>query len=239
MSCNPTKTEVFHLHSRSPNLIPIPSINIGEYLVPISEEVCNLRAIFDKHLTMSCHINKICRSAFLALRNIGRMRKYLNQQSTERLVHAFIMSRLDHCNSLLYGLLAKEINKLQRLQNSAARLVTRSKIREHITPILSKLHWLPVKQRIIFKLLMMTFKITHNDAPKYLTELLESYSPRRTLRSRFQHQLVVPRSSTTTYGDRAFSIAAPKLWNSLPVTFNDIDSLDTFKTKVKTHLFQH
>ena len=132
-----------------------------------------------------------------------------------------------------------DFNKLQRLQNSAARLVTKSKIREHITPILSKLHWLPVKQRIIFKLLMMIFKIIHNYAPKYLTELLESYNPRRTLRSGFQNQLVVPRSSTTTYGDRAFSIAAPKLWNSLPVTFKDIDSLDIFKTKVKTYLFQN
>ena len=154
LSCNPTKTEVVHLHSRFSNLTPIPSINIGDYLVPINKEVCNLGAMFDKHLTMSCHINKICRSPSLALRNIGRVRKYLNQQSTERLVHAFITSRLDYCNSLLYGIPAKKINKLQRLQNSAARLVTRSKIREHITPILSKLHWLPVKQRIIFKLLM-------------------------------------------------------------------------------------
>ena len=163
---------------------------------------------------MSSHINKICRSASLALKN-SRVRKYLNQQSAERLVHAFITSRLDYCSSLLYGLPAKEINKLQRLQNSAARLVTRSKIREHIAPILFKLHWLPVKQRITFKLLLITFKIIHNYASKYLTELLESYSPRRTLRSGSQNQLVVPRSSTTTYGDRTFSIAAPKLWNSL------------------------
>ena len=151
LSCNPTKTEIFHLHSQFSNLIPIPRINIGDYLAPISKEVCNLGAMFDKHLTMSCHINKICRSTSLALRNIGRVRKYLNQQSTERLVHAFITSSLDYCNSLLYGLPAKEINKLRCLQNSAARLVTRSKIRDHITPILSKLHCLPVKQRIIFK----------------------------------------------------------------------------------------
>ena len=153
LRCNPTKTEIVHLHSRFSNFIAIPSINIGDYWAPISKEVCNLGAMFDKHLTMSCHINKICRSASLALRNIGRVRKYLNQQSTERLVHAFITSRLDYCNSLLYGLPAKENNKLQRLQNSAASLVTRSKVRDHITPILSKLHWIPVKQRIIFKLL--------------------------------------------------------------------------------------
>ena len=159
LSCNPTKTEIVHLHSRFLNFTSIPGIHIGDHVVPISKEVCNLGTMFDKHLTMSSHINKICRSASLALRNISRVKKYLNQQSTERLVHAFIKSRLDYCNSLLYGIPAKEINKLQRLQNSAARLVTRSKIREHIIPILFKLHWLPVKRRITFKFLLMTFKI--------------------------------------------------------------------------------
>ena len=139
LSCNPTKTQIVRLDSRFLNFTSIPGINIGDYLVPISKEVCNLGAMFDKHLTMPSHINKIGRSASLALRN-SRVRKYLNQQSAERLVHAFITSRLDYCSSLLYGLPAKEINKLQRLQNSAARLVTRSKIREHITPILFKLH---------------------------------------------------------------------------------------------------
>ena len=128
LSCNFTKTEIVHLQSRFSNLIPIPGINIGDYLVLISKEVCNPGAMFDKHLTMSCHINKICRSTSLALRNIGKVRKCLNQQSTKRLVYAFITSRLDYCNSLLYGLPANEINKLQRSQNSAARLVTRSKL---------------------------------------------------------------------------------------------------------------
>ena len=122
--------------------------------------------------------------------------------------------------------------------HSAARLVTRSKIREHITPILQELHWLPVKYRITFKLLLITFKILNNCAPGYLTILLESYNPSRTLRSASQNQLVVPRSSTTTYGDSAFSIAAPKLWNSLPVNLRETISIHLFKSKVKTHLFQ-
>ena len=133
---------------------------------------------------------------------------------------------------------------LQRLQNSAARLVTRSKVKEHITRIYTcttrtTFIWLPVKYRITFKLLLITFKILNNCAPGYLTILLESYNPSRTLRSASQNQfIVVPRSSTTTYGDRAFSIAAPKLWNSLPVNLRETISIHLFKSKVKTHLFQ-
>lgn len=236
--CNPTKTEVVHFHSRFSNTIPFPGINISQHLVLISEKVCNLGVIFDEHLTMSSHVNDICRSASLSLRNIGRVRKYLDQNSTECLVHAFITSRLDYCNSLLYGLPAKEISKLQRLQNSAARLVTRSKAREHITPILQQLHWLPVEYRIIFKLLLITFKIVNHCAPEYLTILLQSYSPGRTLRSSSQNQLDIPRSFTTTYGDRAFSIAAPKLWNSLPLHLRQIESINLFKSQIKTHLFK-
>ena len=106
----------------------------------------------------------------LALSNIGRVRKYLDQTNTERLVHAFITSRLDYCYSLLYGVPEKDLNKLQRLQNSAARLVTRTKPRDHITPVLRTLHWLPVRQRITFKILLIVYKIVNQIAPAYLCD---------------------------------------------------------------------
>ena len=112
---------------------------------------------------MSSHINNICRSGSLALRNIGRVRKYLDQTNTERLVHVFITSRLDYCsNSLLYGVPEKDLNKLQRLQNSAARSGT--KLRDHITPVLRTLHWLPVRQRVTFKILLIVYKIVNQTA---------------------------------------------------------------------------
>ena len=140
---------------------------MNQHRISISGEARNLGVIFDKHLIMSGHVNNLCRTASLAIRNIGRIRKYLDQPSTERLVHAFVSSKLDYCNSVLYGLPAKQLSKLQRLQNSAARLVTKAKRRDHVTPVLRQLHWLPINQRIVFKILLITFKITN--APSQLT----------------------------------------------------------------------
>lgn len=187
---------------------------------------------------MSGHVNNRCRTASLAIRNIGRIRKYLDQPSTEHLVHAFVTSKLDYCNSVLYGLPAKQLSKLQRLQNSAARLVTKAKRRDHITPVLRQLHWLPINQRIVFKVLLITLKIINGYAPSYLSSLLESYKPKCALHSATKRLLIVPKSSTTTYGDRAFSIAAPKLWNNRPDSIKYAETVKQFISLVKTYLFK-
>ena len=136
------------------------------------------------------HVNNLCRTDSLAIRNIGRIRKYLDQPSTERLVHAFVSSKLDYCNSVFYGLPAKQLSKLQRLQNSAARLVTKAQRRDHITPVLRQLHWLPINQRIVFKVLHITFKIINGYAPSYLSSSLESYKPKRALRNYIRRQSI-------------------------------------------------
>ena len=121
---------------------------------------------------MSPNVNMICKSGYYYLRNIRQIRKYLSKDSAEKLIHAFVTSRLDNCNSLLYGLPACTIAKLQRLQNAAARTIMQVPKFCHISPILSSLHWLPVKYRIDFRIILTTFKAIHGLGPKYLSELL-------------------------------------------------------------------
>ena len=138
------------------------------------------------HLTAilpKTHINNICRSAYHSIHHIGKIKNFLSRSATKRLINAFFSSKLDYCNSIPPGLPSYELEKLQRLQNTAAKLTVRAKTTAHITPVLKSLHWLPVKGRIIFKILLVTNKILHGFAPSYLNELLFNYTPHRLLRS--------------------------------------------------------
>ena len=216
LKLNDDKTEVIHINSRFKYHYPIHSIRIGD---SCSRPVTSARAlgtIATSNLRMKNHVNNICRTSSLALHKIGKIRKVLDQQITEKLVHAFISCRLDFCNNLLHCILDSQTAKLQRIQNAAARLVTRSSSRQHITPILRTLHWLPVNKRIIFKVLLLTYKCIHGSAPAYLQELIQVYQPPRTLRSSSSLLLNTPVTRTKTYGHRSFVHSSPSLWNSLP-----------------------
>ena len=130
------------------------------------------------------------------------------------------------------------MNRLQKVQNTAARLTLKIKKYDHITPALMQLHWLPIEARIIYKVCLHCHNFIHNDPPAYFSELLSIYTPSRSLRSsQDPFTLTVPRTRTATYGERAFSSAAPKHWNSLPLTIRQHPSTDSFKRALKTHLF--
>ncbi len=120
---------------------------------------------------------------------------------------------------------------------AAARVLTRSRKYDHITPILQSLHWLPIKFRISYKILLLAYKALNDLAPAYLTNLLSRYNPTRSLRSQNSGLLVVPRIAKSTKGGRTFSYLAPKLWNSLPENVRGSDTLSLFKSRLKTHLF--
>jgi hypothetical protein len=189
-------------------------------------------------MNMEKQVSNICKSANFHLRNIGSVRKNLNNTAASQLVHALITSRLDYCNSLLIGLPDNQINRLQRIQNNAARVVARVKKFEHITPTLKYLHWLPVKCQIEFKTLLLTYRILNGSAPQYLMDLVTPYRPSRSLRSGEKHLLSVPRSNTKSFGDRCFSVSAPKAWNHLPLEIRESENVDIFKRTLKTHLFK-
>ena len=172
------------------------------------------------------------------LKNIGKARRVLTEDATKTVMQSLVMSRLDYCNALLIGIQKDLIAKLQRLQNSAARIVSRTRKYEHITPVLIKLHWLPIKFCIQFKVLLLVYNALNGLAPKYIKELLMPYKPRRHLQSEAKSLLDEPRTRLK-FGDRAFSISAPRLWNALPQHLkDDSTSCQAFKKCLKTHLFR-
>ncbi|XP_067351072.1 uncharacterized protein [Channa argus] len=197
----------------------------------------NLGVIFDQDLSFKSHIKQISRTAFFHLRNIAKIRSILSQSDAEKLVHAFVTSRLDYCNSLLSGCPSNSLKSLQLIQNAAARVLTGTSKRDHISPSLASLHWLPIKFRIEFKTLLLTYKALNGQAPSYIEDLIAPYHPSRPLRSQNAGLLVVPRISKSRMGGRAFSYQAPLLWNQLPVQIREADTLSTFKSKLKTFLF--
>ena len=225
LKCNPKKTEIIHFSSRFSPANPIPSTKVGDCSITPSNEVKDLGVTLDRHLTLKTHINNICRSASRSIHQIGKIRNFLSRPATERLIHAFVSSKLDYCNSILLGLPSYELEKLQRLQNTAARLTVTAKKSAHITPVLKSLHWLPVKERIIFKILLVTYKILHGFAPAYLNELLLNYTPHRLLRSSSLNLLSIPKTKTVTYGDRSSQSLHQSSGMTCPLQSNSVPQL--------------
>ena len=205
-----------------------------------SSVVRNLGSYIDEELSMNSHINKVCNASFYYLHNIRRIRKHLSRDSSETLIHAFVSRRWNYFNRLLYGLPQVQIDKIQRVQNAAARLIFKRPKFCHIKPVLSQLHWLPIRydNRIVFKILLMNFKANHGMEPDYICKLISrSKSTGYSLRSSKKVMLEVPSGKILpTLGDRAFCYAASKLWNNLPSEISSLDSLSNFNCHVKTYL---
>ena len=176
LKLNEGKTEMIMFTPRS---IPSPTVILNLCGIDITSSLTarNLGVKFDNRMSFESHINKICQSSYIHLRYIARIRKNIPQNVCESIIHAFISSRLDSCNSLLYDLPDTLIAKLQRIQNAAARILTGTKRFEHITPILKALYWLPIRQRISYKLAVTTFKCIKGQAPPYLCNMINLYQP--------------------------------------------------------------
>jgi len=211
---------------------------IGNAIINPSPKVKNLGVIFDQHCTMDSHITMICRQSYYQLRNIASIRRYLTPSAVKTLVQACIISRIDYANGILYGISSKATDRLQRVQNMAARVVTKTKRRSHVTPVLQELHWLPVKQRIKYKILTITYKALHGLAPGYISDLILVRQSTRSLRSSAELLLTPPRTRLHSWGDRTYQYAAATEWNALPKFLRDSKSFSVFKKHLKTHLFK-
>lgn len=235
---NDDKTELLIAYPKSTTAANLPgSVVIGDANITPSTQVRNLGVAFDSTMALEQHVSNICRAAYFHLRRIGHVRRYLDLQSAKQLVHALVISRLDGCNSLLYGLPSALHQQLQAVQKACARVVLCRGKYDHVTPMFKELHWLPISSRIQFKILVLTFKCLHGLAPEYLADLLTVYHPARSLRSSSQLLLVQPKSRTKI-GERAFSRAAPRLWNLLPLGVRQCANIRQFKVCLKTHLFR-
>jgi hypothetical protein len=240
LKLNDDKTEALLVHtSRSFSHCYKPdTLSVGDTQVQFSSFARNLGYILADSMSLDHHVKNICRTAYLSIRQISSIRRYLTVEATKTLVCALVLSRLDYCNSLLAGCPKYVIDRLQKVQNSAARLVLRVRGRDHVTPLLHSLHWLPVQARVEYKLSVLCHNFLVGSAPGYFDNMLDVYKPRRQLRSSDTLQLSIPRVRTKTYGERSFSFNGPKQWNALPMSLRVIPSTPSFKRALKTHLFR-
>ena len=238
LKINDDKTEFIIIGTKQQlEKVNIRELHVGQSSTQATDCVRNLGVIFDSNMSMIPHVNHMCKKGYHQLTKIRQIKKYIDRKTLESLVHSFVTSNIDYYNSLLYGIPLSTLNKLQKLQNCAARVITGTFRSHHITPVLKELHWLPIAIRVEYKIALLTFKCLHDQAPGYLKDLIKIYRPTRALRSASQNLLQVPRTKTRTLGTRAFTYAAPTVWNSLPQNIRIQHSLDYFKTLLKTYPF--
>lgn len=239
LKLNMDKTEMICFTPKHhPKPCPHRSLQVGNCTVVEGNCIKSLGVLLDKHLTMEKQINATVRSCYFNIRNIGKIRKYIDEDACKTLVQSLVISRLDYANALYAGLPQSLLHRLELVQNSAARVITKTSRKEHITPILFKLHWLPIEFRVKYKLILHAYKALHDMAPNYIKDMLQPYRPTRSLRSSSKLMLEVPRSRTVTYGQRSLRVITAKLWNDLPTSLKSETELQRFKSSLKTVLFR-
>ena len=239
LKLNESKTEFIIVGVRQQlNKIGKLSIKVGDDIITNAAVVRNLGVHIDSELKLSTHINKIVSSSFNTLRNIARIRQHLDCDTTKTLVQALIISRLDYCNSLFLGIPQYNLDKLQRIQNMSCRVIKQLPKSSHITDHLAELHWLKIRERIMYKVSMLMFKCMHNLAPQYLIDItIFTYHQELNLRSRNNSVLPTKLFRTAMVHTGSISSMGPRIWNSLPITVKNTNNLETFKSRLKTHLF--
>jgi exonuclease III len=236
LNANKSELLVFGTKQQLGKLKELPKIQVNGVTLTASQSAKDLGVWLDPSLTYDKHIGMICKSCYFYIRKLSHIRRYLSQKSSAAIAAALVASRLDYCNNLLYGTTASNISRLQKIQNSLARVVCRLPYKSQVTPALRKLHWLPVKQRIEYKVALLSFMALHESKPTYLANSIALRQP-AAYALRNHAKLDIPHGIRSCSGERAFTAAAPHIWNSLPINVITAASLSIFKSRLKTHLF--
>ena len=211
LKINDSKTEFLIIRSQfSKVTLPNLTVTVGNTKISSSDKARNLLVgvIFDSFMNLEPHITQVCRVAHMHLSNLRKIRNMLTDEAACKLIHAFITYCIDYCNSILYGMPDTTciLSDLQRIQNTAARILTKCGDRNYPSiNLLKKLRWLPVRQRITYKILIWTFKAFHKTAPQYVCDLIIPRTYNRTVRSNNSFALVVPMIESKHYEERSFS----------------------------------
>ena len=217
-------------------------LQIGKSVISSISAATSLGCILDSKLNMSQHVSRVCKSANYYLHCIRKIRNFISMDACKLLVHTLVMVRLDYCNALLCGAREDVIRQLERLQRQAARVVCKKYKNDHtsVTELMWGLHWLPIRARIQYKILLLVYKAFTNGSPTYLADMMTSCNPVRSTRSSHKvNLLVVPHQKSNKYSEKAFAVVGPRLWNELLTDeLRGCNSVDTFKKKLKTMLFK-
>jgi hypothetical protein len=238
LQLNPNKSEVIQFTATRgrDRAEDVTSLQVSNAAIKPSSTIKSLGVTLDTKLSFDEHVTNVCRLCYGHIRALRHIRASLPDDVARTVACSIIGSRLDYCNSLLAGTSKSNLIKLQRVQNTLARVTVRQGKLDRITPVLKELHWLPIDKRIEFKLATLSYNIRSTGQPFYLRELVSDYQPVRTLRSSSKH-LLTANVAVTALASRGFRHSAVATWNSLPVSIRGSSNIDVFKRSIKTHLF--
>ena len=232
LKLNDEKMELIVLGTRQQlSKVDDVTIMIGNDTILAVPSVQNLGIHFDKELKWVVHINHLTSNLYHLLRKVAHVWHFLNEEGTETIIQAHVLSKIDYCSSIYQGAPTYAINKLQRLQNMGSRISKRLRKYDHITPHLMDLHWLKINECIIYKVCVLMYKCTKGMAPQYLSELVIK-DHGHTLRSTTLNSLPTIRCNTTITHNSTFSSTGPRLKNMLPYDIKCSNDLGAFKTRL-------
>ena len=241
LKLNPDKTEVMVISNRNDRSTSPTEIATSKSQPPTAttSSARNLGVYLDPHLNLGEHVSKVVRTCKLSLMNLWKIGRMLPFNLKIKLVNGLIHSRLDYCNSLFASLSSKDTQRLQKIQHAAARFIFGQRSFKGTTKLCKTLHFLPVEERITYKLCLLTYKALNGSAPEYILELLpKRKTTGKCLRRDGDDTLLQKSYSHYKCNEGAFSIAAPAAWNELPRTLRESPSITSFKSGLKTHLFK-